>query len=98
MEKYGVKMAVTEGHLFYDSKSFYKLYIYGNRKVIRSSRELAESSRVNIEARWMTDGAESDFRMVSDFRENNIDRLEEIFQTRNRTSAYSCCLESIIYQ
>lgn len=83
LEKYGVKMAATEGRPSYDPKSLYKLYIYGSRKGIRSSRKLAESCRVNIEARWMTSGIEPDFRTVSDFRKNNIDSLKEIFHEFN---------------
>ncbi len=83
LEKYGVKMAATEGRPSYDPKSLYKLYIYGSRKGIRSSRKLAESCRVNIEVRWMTDGIEPDFRTVSDFRKNNIDSLKEIFHEFN---------------
>lgn len=83
LEKYGVKMAAAEGRPSYDPKSLYKLYIYGSRKGIRSSRKLAESCRVNIEARWMADGIEPDFRTVSDFRKNNIDSLKELFHEFN---------------
>lgn len=83
LKKYGVKMAATEGRPSYDPKSLYKLYIYGSRKGIRSSRKLAESCRVNIEVRWMTGGIEPDFRTVSDFRKNNIDSLKEIFHEFN---------------
>ncbi len=44
-------MAATERSPSYDSESIYKLYIYGSGKGNRSSRELEESYRVNIEAR-----------------------------------------------
>lgn len=62
----------------------YKLYIYGNRKGIRSSRKLAESCKVNLEVKWMIGGAEPDFRTISDFRKDNIDSLKEIFHEFNR--------------
>ena len=84
MEKYGVKTAVEEGRPSYHPKSLFKLYIYGSRKGIRSSRKLAESCRVNLEVKWMMDGVEPDFRTISDFRKNNIDSLKKIFHEFNR--------------
>lgn len=83
LQKYGVKMAASEGRPAYDPRSIYKLYIYGSRKGIRSSRKLAESCKVNLEVKWMMDGVEPDFRTVSDFRKNNIDSLKEIFHEFN---------------
>ncbi|MDO4544954.1 MAG: transposase [Bacillota bacterium] len=62
----------------------YKLYIYGNRKGIRSSRKLSESCRVNVEVKWMLGGVEPDHRTISDFRKDNIDGLKEIFHEFNR--------------
>lgn len=82
--KYGVKEAAKEGRPPYDPKGMYKLYIYGNRKGIRSSRKLAESCKVNLEVKWMLGGAEPDFRTISDFRKDNIDSLKEIFHEFNR--------------
>ena len=84
MKKYGVKAAAVEGRPSYDPKSLYKLYIYGSRKGIRSSRKLAESCQVNLEVKWMTGGVEPDFRTISDFRKDNIDSLKEIFHEFNR--------------
>lgn len=82
--KYGVKEASKEGRPLYDPKGMYKLYIYGNRKGIRSSRKLADSCKVNLEVKWMMGGAEPDFRTISDFRKDNIDSLKEIFYEFNR--------------
>lgn len=84
IEKYGVKPVAAEGRPFYDPKSLYKIYIYGSRKGIRSSRKLAESCKVNLEVKWMTGGVEPDFRIIADFRKNNIDSLKEIFYEFNR--------------
>lgn len=50
IKKYGVKAVAVEGHPSYDPKSLYKLYIYGSRKGIHSSRKLAESCKV----KWTT--------------------------------------------
>lgn len=82
--KYGVKEAAAEGRPSYDPKGMYKLYIYGSRKGIRSSRKLSESCKVNLEVKWMMGGAEPDFRTISDFRKDNIDSLKEIFHEFNR--------------
>lgn len=82
--KYGVNETAKEDRPPYDPKGMYKLYIYGNRKGIRSSRKLAESCKVNLEVKWMLGGAEPDFRTISDFRKDNIDSLKKIFHEFNR--------------
>ncbi len=83
LNRYGVKMPDATGRPSYDPKSIYKLYIYGSRKGIRSSRKLAESCKVNVEVKWMTGGVEPDFRTISDFRKENIDSLKKIFHEFN---------------
>ena len=82
--KYGVKPVAAEGRPSYDPRSLYKIYIYGSRKGIRSSRKLAESCKVNLEVKWMIGGVEPDFRTIADFRKNNIHSLKEIFYEFNR--------------
>ena len=84
LNEYGVKAPASEGRPAYDPKSLYKLYIYGSRKGIRSSRKLAESCKLNVEVKWMTGGVEPDFRTISDFRKNNIESLKQIFHEFNR--------------
>ena len=84
IEKYGVKPVAAEGRPSYNPRSLYKIYIYGSRKGIRSSRKLAESCKVNLEVKWMIGGVEPDFRTIADFRKNNIDSLKEIFYEFNR--------------
>ena len=84
IEKYGVRPVAADGRPSYDPKSLYKIYIYGSRKGIRSSRKLAESCKVNLEVKWMTGGVEPDFRTIADFRKNNIDSMKEIFYEFNR--------------
>ena len=81
---YGVKEVAVEGRPAYDPKGLYKLFIYGNRKGIRSSRKLQESCAVNIEVKWMLGGVEPDFRTISDFRKDNISSLKKIFHEFNR--------------
>lgn len=62
LKKYGVKTVAVEGRPSYDPESLYKLYIYGSRKGIRSSRKLEESCLVNLEVKWMLREAEPDFK------------------------------------
>lgn len=73
LTKYAVKDAAKKGRPGYEPKGMYKLYIYGNRKSIRSSRKLVENCKANLEVKWMLGGVEPDFR------KDNIDRLKEIF-------------------
>ena len=80
----GVKVVVVEGRPSYDLKRLYKLYIYGSRKGIRSSRKLAEICIVNFEVKWMIGGVEPDFYTIVDFRKNDIDTLKEIFYEFSR--------------
>ena len=87
LKKYGIKEPASEGRPAYNPKSLYKLYIYGSRKGIRSSRKLAESCKVNLEVKWLVDGVEPDFRTISDFRKNNIDSMRDIFYDFNRCIA-----------
>lgn len=84
LTKLNVKEAAKEGRPPYDPKGMFKLYIYGNRKGICSSRKLAETCKVNLEVKWMLGGVEPDFRTISDFRKDNIDSLKGIFHEFNR--------------
>ncbi len=84
LTQYAVKEEADEGRPAYDPRSMFKLYIYGNREGICSSRELAQSCKVNIEVKWMTGGIEPDFRTISEFRKNNIDSLKKIFYEFNK--------------
>lgn len=80
----GVKQVSREGRPAYDPYGLFKLYIYGVRKSIRSSRKRAESCITNIEVKWLLGGATPDFRTISDFRKDNIDCLKKIFREFNK--------------
>lgn len=86
LEEIGIKEKKDreEGRPSYDPRGMLKLYIYGSRKGIRSSRKLAESCRINLEVQWMVGGVEPDFRTISDFRKDNIDSMKKIFHEFNR--------------
>ena len=73
-----------EGRPSYPPAEMLKLYLYGYRNLLRSSRRLAKSCKVNIEVIWLMDGLQPDFRTISDFRKDNIDCLKRVFQEFNR--------------
>jgi transposase len=84
MTQFGIKEAAQEGRPSYDPKGLLKLYIYGYKKRIRSSRQLAESCHINMEVKWMVGGVEPDFRTISDFRKNNAKCLKDVFYEFNK--------------
>lgn len=75
--------AAAEGRPPYRPQALLKLYLYGNRKQIRSSRKLSEACKINIEAKWLMEGLEPDFRTISEFRKNNIDCMKKVFHEFN---------------
>jgi transposase len=84
VSSYGFKPMAVEGRPGYDPKSLLKLYIYGYRNDIRSSRKLAASCRVNMEVRWMLGGVEPDFRTISDFRKDYAPCMKKVFSEFNK--------------
>lgn len=84
LSEYGIKELAKEGRPPYDPKGLLKLYIYGSENGINSSRKIAKSCKVNIEVRWMMGGAEPDFRIISDFRKDNISSMKKIFCEFNK--------------
>lgn len=84
LSDYDIKEVSKEGRPAYDPKGLYKLYLYGSRNGIHSSRKLAKTCKVNLEVKWMMGGVEPDFRTISDFRKDNIDSMKKIFYEFNR--------------
>lgn len=56
------------GRPAYNPAALLKLYIYGYKNSVRSSRRLQHECHVNLEVRWLTGALEPDFRTISDFR------------------------------
>ncbi|MBQ6775875.1 MAG: transposase, partial [Synergistaceae bacterium] len=69
-----------EGRPAFDPKSMLKLYLYGGRYGLRSSRKLEKACIINIEVVWMMGGLRPDFRTIADFRKDNIDCLKKVFK------------------
>lgn len=74
----------VEGRPSYPPPNMAKLYLYGYRNKIRSSRKLARACEVNIEAKWLMEGLTPDFRVISDFRKNNIDCMKKLYHEFTR--------------
>ena len=79
LEGLGFRPPAAEGRPAYDPRSMLKLYVWGYRKGIRSSRKLAASCRENVEAMWLVSGVRPDFRTISDFRKDNAEALRKVF-------------------
>ena len=73
-----------EGRPCYDPRSMLKLYFYGYRNGIRSSRKLEKACKTNIEIMWMLGGLTPDFRTISDFRKDNVQNLKKVFKEFTR--------------
>lgn len=71
--------AAAEGRPSFPPSNMAKLYLYGYRNKIRSSRKLERACRVNIEAMWLMEGLTPDFRVISDFRKDNIDCMKKLY-------------------
>ena len=74
----------AEGRPSFPPSNMIKLYLYGYRNKIRSSRKLQNACRINIEVRWLMEGLEPDFRVISDFRKDNIKSLKNLYHEFTR--------------
>lgn len=71
--------AAAEGRPSFPPSNMAKLYLYGYRNTIRSSRKLERACKVNIEVMWLMEGLTPDFRVISDFRKDNIDCMKKLY-------------------
>lgn len=70
----------NKGTNMYNPKDILKLYIYGYKNGIRSSRKLARECEKNIEVIWLMKGLRPDFRTISEFRKENIKELKNVYK------------------
>ena len=64
----------------FNPKDLLKLYIYGYFNGIRSSRKLAKQCVINKEVIWLIKDIKPKYRVIADFRKDNIDALESMFK------------------
>lgn len=69
-----------EGRPPYDPSQLLKLYLYGYRHCIRSSRKMEHACKVNIELWWLLKGLTPSFRSIAYFRKDNAEALKAAFR------------------
>jgi transposase len=69
-----------EGGKSFHPKSLIKVLFYGYTNGNRSSRKLSQSCRENFVYMFLSGGVFPDFRTISEFRKNNFDILQSIFE------------------
>ena len=74
----------VDGRPSYGPGMLLKLFIWGYRNGIRSSRKLAWACETNVEAMWLANGLTPDFRTIADFRKDNPELMRRAFREFNR--------------
>lgn len=70
----------TEGRPPYRSADMLKLYLYGYKNKIRSSRQLEQACKVNLEVIWLLKGLRPSARKIAYFRKNNAIAFKKAFR------------------
>ena len=65
----------------FDPRDLLKLYVYGYFNGIRSSRKLAKQCIINREVIWLLKDLKPKYRVISDFRKDNVTSLESLFNS-----------------
>lgn len=69
-----------EGRPPYHPSALLKLYLYGYRYGIRTSRKLEREAQTNMEAMWLLAGLRPKYKTIADFRKNNSKAFREVFR------------------
>ena len=69
-----------EGRPPFHPADMLKLYIYGYKNHLRSSRKLAHACQVNIEVIWLLKGLTPSARKIAYFRKNNAKAFKKAFR------------------
>jgi transposase len=73
--------ACTEaGRPAYHPSALMKLYLYGYRHGIRSSRKLQREAKTNMEAIWLLKGLSPHYKTIANFRKDNPGAFREVFR------------------
>jgi len=81
LKELGFKDALKqEGRPPYCSSDLLKLYIYGYKNQLRSSRKLEQACRVNMEVIWLLKGLNPSARKIAYFRKNNASAFKQAFR------------------
>ena len=69
-----------EGRPPYSPSDMLKLYLYGYKNHLRSSRKLAHACQVNLEVIWLLKGLHPSARKIAYFRKNNSQAFKQAFR------------------
>jgi len=69
-----------EGRPPFDPSDMLKLYLYGYKNQLRSSRKLAHACLVNMEVIWLLKGLSPSARKIAYFRKNNAKAFKNAFR------------------
>lgn len=70
----------SEGRPPYHSPDMLKLFMYGYKKKLRSSYQLEEACRVNLEVIWLMRGLRPSARKIAYFRKDNSKAFKQAFR------------------
>lgn len=80
------------GRPMFSPKDMLKLFVYGYFNGIRSSRKLAKQAIINKEIIWLIKGIQPKYRVIADFRKDNVNALTKVFN-----SFVDFCIELGLY-
>ena len=70
----------SEGRPPYSSSDLLKLYLYGYKNKLRSSRRLEHACKVNLEVIWLMKGLRPSARKIAYFRKDNAEAFKRAFR------------------
>jgi transposase len=69
-----------EGRPPYPPAALLKLYLYGYRHGIRTTRKLEREAHTNLEAMWLLSGLKPKYKTIADFRRVHSKAFREVFR------------------
>lgn len=69
-----------EGRPPFSPSDMLKLYLYGYKNHLRSSRKLSHACKVNLEVMWLMKGLRPSARKIAYFRKNNAKAFKQAFR------------------
>jgi transposase len=79
-----VKGKSREGRPAFSARMLLKLYVYGYRNRVRSSRQLERACGRNVELWWLLNYQRPCYKVIADFRKDNASALRKAFRYFNK--------------
>jgi len=82
LKSFGFTKAIAreEGRPAFHPGDMMKLYLYGYRYGIRSSRKLQREAQSNLEAMWLLKGLHPHYKTIANFRKDNSKAFRDVFR------------------